>query len=365
MEHTEKFVIIGGGNGGQSMAGDLAERGFHVAALYNRFPEALEHTKKRGGVELVGPVRSGFGKVHLSTTDLGEAVAAGDILFVVVPAFAHEWIADRIAAHLRDGQIIVLTPGYFGGTLIFRKVLQERGVSARVILAEATSLPYATRIVGPAQVGIKGIKKRLLIAALPATDTELVIRRLKPALPMLWPADNVLVTGLTNPNPISHVPAYILNLGRIKSEMPGGHFDWHDWVTPEIKRVQSALDDERRLVTEALGVRFFSRAEISEMHYAGESWKIIQPQGEIPESAQTVPLRFVTEDVPMGLVPIASLGEMLGVDTHVTRSLISVASAFMAEDYWVAGRTVQRLGIAGMGPQEIGTLVEGVEYALQ
>ena len=94
--------------------------------------------------------------------------------------------------------------------------------------------------------------------------------------------------------------------------MPGGHFDWHDWVTPEIKRVQSALDNERQLVTQALGVRFFSREEIGRgCHYAGESWKIIQPQGEIPDSAQTVPLRFVTEDVPMGLVPIASLGQML------------------------------------------------------
>ena len=58
MEHAAKFVIIGAGNGGQSLAGDLAERGFHVAALYNRFPEALEHVQQRGGVELVGPVRS-------------------------------------------------------------------------------------------------------------------------------------------------------------------------------------------------------------------------------------------------------------------------------------------------------------------
>ena len=106
--------------------------------------------------------------MHLTTTDVGEAVTAGDILFVVVPAFAHEWIAEQIAPHLKDGQMVVLTPGYFGGTLLFRKVLQEKGLEARVILAEATSLPYATRIIGPAQVGIKGIKKEAPASGTPS-----------------------------------------------------------------------------------------------------------------------------------------------------------------------------------------------------
>ena len=107
---------------------------------------------------------------------MGEAVRSGDVLFVVVPAFAHEWIAEQVAPHLQDGQIIVLTPGYFGGTLVFRKIFQERGVDAKVTLAEVPSLPYATRIIGPAQVGIKGIKKRLLLAALPATETDRVLQ---------------------------------------------------------------------------------------------------------------------------------------------------------------------------------------------
>jgi opine dehydrogenase len=359
-----RFVILGGGNGGQSLAGDLAERGFHVAALYNRFPQAIEPVARKGGVELVGPVRSGFGKIDLVTSDMGEAVRSGDVLFVVVPAFAHEWIAEQVAPHLQDGQIIVLTPGYFGGTLLFRKILHERGVDAKVTLAEVPSLPYATRIIGPAQVGIKGTKKSLLLAALPATETDRVFNRLKMALPVLVPTDNVLVVGLANPNPLSHVPAYLLNLGRIGTDMPSGHFDWHDWVTPEIKRVQSALDGERRLVSQALGVRCYTREELSQMHYAGEAWKIIQPTGEIPKSAQTIPERFITEDVPMGLVPIASLGDMLGVDTPVTHSLITIASTFMAQDFWAEGRTVEKLGLAGMTPEEIGSLVGQLEYAL-
>ncbi len=66
----------------------------------------------------------------------------------------------------------------------------------------------------------------------------------------------------------------------------------------------------------------------------------------------------------MGLVPIASLGDMLGVDTPVTHSLITIASTFKAQDFWAEGRTVEKLGLAGMSPREIGTLVGQADYVL-
>jgi len=44
---------------------------------------------------------------------------------VVVPAFAHAFIAEECAPYLRDGQIVVLNPGRTGGALEFRHVLQE------------------------------------------------------------------------------------------------------------------------------------------------------------------------------------------------------------------------------------------------
>lgn len=358
MINSTRFVILGGGNGGQSLAADLSEQGFHVAALYDRFPEMIQPVKERGGVEMIGPVRSGFGKVDLVTSNIEEAISAGDVLFVVVPAFAHEWIAEQAAPHLRDGQMIVLTPGYIGGTVLFRKIFREKSVNTKVTLAETQGLPYSTRIVGPAQVGIQGVKKRLLIATLPAPETERVLDVLKPALPMLEPTDSILVTGLNNPNPISHVPGYLMNQGRIASDIPAGQFDWHEWITPEIERVEAALDNERKLVTEGLGVRFFSIEEIIEMYYVGESWEIIQPTGEIPQSAQTIPPRFITEDVPMGLVPIASLAKMLGLETPIINSLITLASTFKGVDYWEEGRTLEKLGLTGMSPQQIRALVE-------
>jgi opine dehydrogenase len=357
MTPETRFAVLGGGNGGQSLAGDLAERGFHVTALYDRFSQAIEAVKERGGVELVGPVRSGFGKVDLVTSDIGEAVAAGDVLMVVVPAFAHEWMAEAMAPHLRDGQTVVLVPGYLGSTLLFRRIFDAQCVQARVTLAETVSLPYATRLVGPAQAGIKGIKKVLFFAALPKEETARVIEILKPALPQLIAVESVLATGLNVSNAIGHVPTYLLNLGRIEDDMPSGHFDWHNWATPRVKKVSEAIDRERVRVAQALGVPGYSKAELSQLQYAGEPWKIIQPTGDIPESSATVPPRYITEDVPHGLVPVALLGRLLAVPTPVTDSLIDLASTIDEVDYWQKGRTLEKLGLAGLAPDEIRALV--------
>lgn len=348
-----RFSVLGGGNGGQSLAGDLAQRGFHVAAIYDRFPQAVAAVGKRGGVELVGPVRSGFGKIDLATSDLGQAMAAGDVLLVVVPAFGHEWMAENMAPHLRDGQTVVLVPGYPGSTLMFRRIFRERGMTAKILLAETVSLPYATRLVGPAQAGIKGVKQVLHIAALPHADTARVVEILKPALPQLEPVENVLVTSMNVSNPIGHVPTYLLNLGRIEGAMPKGHFDWHDWATPRVKKVSVGIDQERVRVAGALGVRAYTKAELSEMQYLGEPWKIIQPEGEIPASSETIPDRFITEDVPHGLVPVALLGRVLSVPTPVTDSLIWIASTVQGVDYWKEGRTLEKMGLAGLSLEEI------------
>jgi opine dehydrogenase len=58
---------------------------------------------------------------------------------------------------------------------------------------------------------------------------------------------------------------------------------------------------------------------------------------------------------------MASLGEMLGVPTPTIKSLIHLASVIHGRDYWAEGRTVERLGIAGMSVRELRLLAIGEE----
>ena len=104
------FCVLGAGNGGMAMAAHLAVMGYRVN-LYNRTPGRLSGIKWHGGIKVEGEV-NGFGKLEIITSDIGEGIDGTDILMMVVPATAHAFLAESCAPHLRDGQIIILNPGW-------------------------------------------------------------------------------------------------------------------------------------------------------------------------------------------------------------------------------------------------------------
>ncbi len=353
MKKPTKFAILGAGNGGLSMAGDLVLHGHTVSGLYDRFPQAIEPIQKRGGIEMVGGLMTGFAPIANATTDMAKAVAGADVIIVVTPAFAHEWIAANLAPHLVDGQTVVLTPGYPGGTILFRKTLRENGLKAKIDLAETHLILYATRIVAPATVGIKGIKDVLWMSALPASRTEHVLNLVQPAVPQLTPMANVLEVGLNCINPFAHVPTALLNWARVEQDTGEHHFDWHDWVTPTVQRIEHLMDVERGAALKAMGLPYMPLQEIEERMYHGRKWVIVPVQGQIAEGSRTIPPRYIDEDVPMGLVGYSSLGQHFGVAMPTISLLIDFASMIKQADLRKAGRTMDRLGLAGYSPSQI------------
>jgi opine dehydrogenase len=176
------------------------------------------------------------------TTDIARAVRGADVVVVVVPAFTHEWVAAHLAPHLVDGQIVLLTPGYPFGSVLFRNTLEVHGLTARVDVCETNLILHATRIVGPPQVGLQRAKKTLWISALPASRTAHVLAALKPTIPQLEPLGNILEIGFNVTNPPAHAPTVLLNLGTVEWDDGSQHFDLHEWMTPGIIRVKGAMD---------------------------------------------------------------------------------------------------------------------------
>lgn len=74
--------------------------------------------------------------------------------------------------------------------------------------------------------------------------------------------------------------------------------------------------------------------------------------------------RYITEDVPMSLVPIAALGQRYGVDVVAINSLIRIACIIHQTDYWRRGRTLDVLGVEQLSVGELGRYVrQGVHGA--
>ena len=69
--------------------------------------------------------------------------------------------------------------------------------------------------------------------------------------------------------------------------------------------------------------------------------------------------RYLTEDVPTGLVPLVALGDLTDVPMPISQAIVRVASTLLGRDFWVEGRNLERLGLAGMRIRDVQALVEG------
>lgn len=357
------FCVLGAGHGGMAMAAHLAITGCKVN-LFNRTDERLEPVRQRGGIEATGEV-DGFATLNLVSSDPAEAMDNVDVLMVVVPATGHRPLAEVMAPHIKDGQIIVLNPGRTGGALEVAQVLRDRNPSVRPFIAEAQTLLYAARVTNPAQVHIFSIKTSVPLAALPAWQTVDILPVIRKALPQFVPGDNVLTTSLDNIGAVFHPAITILNAGRI--EDTHGDFEYYvEGVTPAVAAVLEKIDAERVAVARALGIRAHTAREWLYLAYEAAGKTLIDAMRANPgyrgiKAPGTVMHRYIAEDVPSSLVPIASIGEMLGVETPMIRSMINMASAMHGVDFWAEGRTVERLGIRGMTVRDIRFLVVGAD----
>jgi opine dehydrogenase len=59
----------------------------------------------------------------------------------------------------------------------------------------------------------------------------------------------------------------------------------------------------------------------------------------------------------MSLVPMSSLGAMLGSPTPMIDMVIELGSLMHGVDYRAMGRTVESMGLAGMGVRDIHRIV--------
>ena len=63
--------------------------------------------------------------------------------------------------------------------------------------------------------------------------------------------------------------------------------------------------------------------------------------------------RYIFEDVPMSLVPLASFAKRYGVSVRGIESIIRLACFIHRTDFWNRGRTLKNLGIDNMSVGEL------------
>ncbi len=354
----KRVAVLGGGNGAHTMAAEMALAGYEVNMFeLPKFRDKIEKVLNTKTIQIEGVGRKGEAKLNVVSTKIEDVIRGVDFIMYTLPSFAHKPFAELCARHLEENQTLVLWPGNFG-TLEIAKIFREMNVKTKFKLAECSTLPYATRLSGPGQAHLHSYATKVLFSAFPATDTTEIFSQLKDFFPMLQPARNIAEVALSNPNPILHPPATLLNAGRI--EYSKGNFHVYvEGITKSVQEVVKAIHREFMMTGGALNVKPMDY-EKSDFESSECIMNIAFPTGlrDIQGPFNVHTDRYVTEDVPYGLVPIVQIAELAGIKMPVTRTMITLLSAMNHVDYWRQGRTLGKMGVKDMDLDEFKTYLQ-------
>lgn len=385
-EMLEKPVaVLGGGACAQTFAADLTLAG-HKVRLYELpefAPKSLGEVLKTRKIKLGGKQsnfkwfrRAGVAKVDVITTDISEALHGFGLILVAVPSNGHKRFFEEMIPHLVDGQVISIFPDNFG-SLLLREMMRKKGCDADVTIGGWSSMPYATRKIQPGEVDCIVRTRELLYDALPSTDGDKAFEALKELAAFdgtieLKRGDTVLGVGLSNPNPVVHVPGSILNVGAMEvSEMeeilgiPKGKYSMYKYgLSPSVSRAQLAFYQEEKKIADAMGIKiveyadeqFFWKGSVMGVEYWAPFSDVILPPIVGPLSVED---RYFTEDIPIGCNMRYQLAKKFGVDVPIIESMIRLGSVICRRDFFKEGRSLREMGIEHLTKDQIIQYVRG------
>jgi opine dehydrogenase len=345
-----KIGIVGSGHGGCAMAAVLTMHGHEVnivklgKTIHN---ENFRVLQKRKMIRLSGIEGEGEFPLAQVTTDPSKTIPEVELVLIYYVSNYHSMVAERLAPYLHKEQSVILNPGYMG-SLLFEKAMKVAGNMSTPLFAEFETLPYSCRIEQPGSVRIASRNVRHPFATYPASRAQEFVRHFGHVLGECIPRRHLLEVALHNPNLVIHTIGVLMNVALV--EEPNRNFAmYRDGFSPSMWKLIMKLDEEKMDVLEKLGaprisyfdefrLRTFENTTIDSLegfqHYASEA----------PDGPFSVDHRYVTEDVPMGLGLLHSLGQATGISTPICDSLINIANAFLPHhDFWAEARTIEFL----------------------
>lgn len=343
-----KIAILGAGNGGSAVAADLSIKGHDVTlikttnSMHNENFKYLEEND--GKIRLFENGETTTTRINIVTKDLSK-LSEAEVVIVYIQTTYHEELIKRMVPHIRDNQIILFNPGYLSTTYMLKHCKNE---NITIVEAESSFIDCRISKPGEIRVGFRNVRNPL--GVYPAKNKSMAQEKLDQiGIPFVY-LSSVVEAALHNPNLIVHTVGAIMSIPRIE-KTEGNYTMYHEVFTPSVWNILEKLDSEKMDVLEKLGFPRLSYVEackyrntLDETQDAKEVffWYAAMPTRAI--GPVIVNSRYITEDVPQGLVMLEALGEQLDIETPICSALIEMASAALERDMRKNGRTPERLG---------------------
>lgn len=352
-----RIAVLGTGGIGCGAAALLSERG-HAPVLWS--PSGRGTEAFAGGVPLQAEMRLTGSYPVVIARDCATALAGADAVLLTVPGYGHRAVLEQVAASLRPGQPVIISSHMSLSALYLARLLAARGVTAP-IAAWGTTITTGRRLPG-AGVRVSNIRDKVDVAALPAAKIDAMLALCQDLFgDRFVPRDDLIAVSLSNVNPQNHLGIALCNFTRIEK---GEH--WANWsgLTPAVGRLIEALDTERLAVASAYGATVRTVRDHFHLSFGvphgpvGDAGAILAARDSNPGPAN-LDTRYITEDVPFGLVPSTVLARIAGVPMPLHEGGISIFSALYGRDFRAENNLLPSLALDGLSMDALRRLVRG------
>lgn len=245
-----RITIVGAGNIGTQFATHCAQKG-HSVTIFTSRPQEIDDELRI--IDSQGTVLH-KGSIAGATSDPQTAFEDADVVFVTVPAFCMQDIADKVLPYAHEGMTIGLIPGTGGGECAFANCITQGAT-----IFGLQRVPSVARLVQYGSiVRATGYRQELFVGALPQNEACRCAELIESIFDIrCTPLPNYLNVTLTPSNPILHTTR-LRTL--FEDYMPGKVYDrvplfYEDW-TDESSELLLQCDDELQTLCHKLSGRF-------------------------------------------------------------------------------------------------------------
>ncbi|MEA2021023.1 MAG: NAD/NADP octopine/nopaline dehydrogenase family protein [Candidatus Caldatribacteriota bacterium] len=365
----ETITICGGGNAAHAMIPVIRNHFSGKINLFLPFGDEADHFQKLIDEKKILTAtiedKEIYGRPDKVSKFAKEVCKEADLILMPIPAFAHEQTLLQIAPFLKEEAIIGAIPARSGFEYAALKILKDNK-KEKVKIFGMQTLPWACRIKEYSiRVDILGKKGSVGMAAFPYKTTIELASFLSRVLDLkIEPLPNMLTLTLANIGQIVH-PGIMYGLFKGKEKVTYQQETiplFYQGVTKEIAKTLKEMSDEILILSEKIKVL---DKDLNLDHVLGlMDWLIYSYEGSIADKStlQTcfntnsayrglrAPVkkendyflpdfraRYLTEDVPYGLVVTKAIAQLAKVDMPTIDEVILTISKWIGKEYIKGG----------------------------
>lgn len=388
---------------GHAYFADMLSRGFRLVGYNRPSPhgqEVITTIRSAGGIFLERPENANHEESHfvslgesVVTSDVKQLVDIADIIIISLPSTYQEGAVQEMsdAGLVNKKTPLVLSPSRSVASPYMWRILGEK----YPIICLSTC-PYSCKTPKSGTALIKR-RKRTFIASLEGEVNHNHVNMMRELFPQAALTRIPALTTLNNIGAVFHCATYMLNIDEIERRKAVGEvFSFYmDGIAarPEVGAVLEQIDQVRLQIAHKLGLQTFGLKErsrediwrkltnalraleeesaddidilrhirkeftefldscvLSSQHWLDITYGVVRQEGESLSSAigrtptyqnNSVPqLRYVTEDIPTGLVVYEALAKMLDIDAGICTRIINMYNECFDVDVRAVGRNL-------------------------